>query len=85
MAPSVNTDEQEVVGEIVTRVAEREGTAPENLQPLYHVIETDALERLFRDTQGTVTFAYLGYEITVTHDQDTRVAVRELAGAASTT
>lgn len=84
--PSVESqNEREIVGEIVHQVAELEGTTPDDLRPLYHVIETDALERLFKDTRGALTFVYLDYEVTVTHDRTTRVSVEESDDVAATT
>lgn len=44
-------------------------------EPLYNVIDPDALEALFAsphsdtDREGTVTFQYCGYHVTVTSNQ----------------
>ena len=70
---------------VVQRVADAEGIEPSELEePLYDVIDPEALERLFaapedgqsRD-RGVVRFPYHGYEVTVRADGD--VSVRELA------
>lgn len=53
---------------IIQEVAEREGTNPQTLSPpLYSVIDPDSLNDLFRESTGSVTFSYLGYEIVVNH------------------
>lgn len=58
--------------EIIEKVAERDGTEPATLQPPLHaVVDTDALDALFRSTSGTsraagtVEFRYRGYTIRV--------------------
>lgn len=50
---------------VVKAVAREEGVDAENLEPLYEVIDGDALDALFRGGQGQVTFRYAGYEVTV--------------------
>lgn len=56
---------------IIAAVAEEEGVDPTELPPLYRVIDTDALDSLFRTdresgrSEGRVVFPYRGYEITV--------------------
>lgn len=52
---------------VVKAVAREDGVEPENLEPLYEVIDGEALDTLFRDGQGEVTFSYSGYEVTVDH------------------
>ena len=55
---------------ILSAVAEREGVDVDELkEPLYESIDPDALEKLFRDSTGQVTFEYLGYEVTVDHER----------------
>ena len=54
--------------QIVEAVARAEGADPTSLVvPLADVIDTDALDALFRDGAGRVTFSYYGYTVTVTH------------------
>lgn len=68
-------DDVPITHEILTAVAEREGVAPTDLdEPLYGVVDPDALESLFRTGTGTVTFSYLGYEVVV-HSDD-RVSIQ---------
>lgn len=60
----------DVAERILTSVAAREGCDALDLPPLYDVVDTDALEGLFRSGGGdadavTVTFDYHGYRITV--------------------
>ncbi|MFC3957611.1 HalOD1 output domain-containing protein [Halovivax cerinus] len=61
---------------IVTEIADREGVDPTGLTPpLQDVVDVDALEALFeptpttdRDCVGSVSFTYVGYEVTVAAD-----------------
>lgn len=53
---------------VVSAVAEREGVDPTRLPtPLNDVVDTDALEAIFRADTGRVTFEYMGYLVTVDH------------------
>jgi hypothetical protein len=55
--------------EVARAVARAEGLDPTALrQRLMEVVDTDALDRLFRETTGHVRFEYHGYEVTVTAD-----------------
>lgn len=65
---------------IVEAVAEAEGVQPAELTPpLYDVVDTDALDRLFAPnsqrqlTEGTTRFTYNGYTVTVEADGEIRV------------
>lgn len=69
-------DTESVVETITTSVASLEQTTPDKLRPLYEVIDTDALEGLFRDTRGRLTFEYLDYEVTVYHDRSVDISPR---------
>lgn len=63
---------------ILATVAEKEGVDAWDLEtPLYDVIDPDAMEALFRDGRGTVTFEYLDYVVTVDHEHAVEVAPRE--------
>ncbi|MFB6309722.1 MAG: HalOD1 output domain-containing protein [Salinirussus sp.] len=53
---------------VVKAVARREGVEESELPPLYDAIDTEALDRLFRASGGSVTFEYNGYRISVDHD-----------------
>ena len=65
-----------VVDEITAGVASLEQTTPDQLRPLYEVIDTEALENLFRETRGQLTFEYLDYEVTVHHDYSVEISPR---------
>lgn len=65
---------------IVQKVAAREGVDPTTLTPpLEHVVDTDALDALFRPTDrgrataGTVEFGYRDYAVTVDASGDIRL------------
>lgn len=57
---------------VVEAVADAEGVEPTELQPLYDVIDPDALDSLFRPqfdgrhpSRGEITFRYHGYVVHV--------------------
>ena len=54
---------------VVMAVAERSNRQPEDLRPLHDVIDTEALDTLFRSDVGIVRFPYEGYTVTVSSDQ----------------
>ena len=66
---------------VVETVAEAEGVDPVALEPpLYDVIDTDALDALFRrsdgtrsDTIGTLEFTYRGHTVVVQGREDVHV------------
>lgn len=65
---------ESVCERIVFTVADREGVDPLEIQdPLYEAINPDALETLFRESPGRVTFPYMGYLVTVTHEQEVTI------------
>ncbi len=54
---------------VVRAVADREGVDPIELdEPLYEVIDSEALDELFASGDGSVTFEYYGYEVTAHSD-----------------
>lgn len=56
---------------VISTVAARSNTDPEELDSLYSVVDPDALEALFQPgTTGTVSFRYHGYEVVVHSDGD---------------
>ncbi|PSQ49984.1 hypothetical protein BRD15_02500 [Halobacteriales archaeon SW_6_65_15] len=75
--------EQQLSSKVIEALAAEEGVAPTELRdPLYDVIELEALDDLFSDrrdgsprSDGLVVFAYQSYEVTVYSDG--RVDVRE--------
>jgi hypothetical protein len=51
---------------VVTAVADAEGVDPTELtQPLYDAVDPEALDTVFRRSDGWITFEYYGYVITV--------------------
>lgn len=60
---------------VVTAVAEETGTDPMDLEPLYNVVDSDALNTLFRSHESVtggslleVQFTYAGCDVRVTSD-----------------
>ena len=75
---------------VVEKVAAREGTDPAELHPPLHiVVDTEALDALFRSTPstdratGTVEFEYQGYAVRV--DSSGAVQIDEAISAAERT
>lgn len=60
----------ESVLSVVEAVADRSGTSPLDLPPLYDAVDPDRLDRLFTptdpETTGSALFSYAGYDVTVT-------------------
>lgn len=57
--------------QVVEAVAESTGVEPTQLQPpLYDVINPEALDSLFRNGDGSVTFDYCGRTVTVTNQAE---------------
>lgn len=51
---------------VVQAVADADDSDPVDLPPLYRVLDPDALDAIFRDRpDGSVTFEYNGYTVTV--------------------
>jgi len=64
-------DAGSLCSQVVSAVARTEDIEPVALEPrLFGAIDGDALDRLFRATDGHVSFEYHGYEVTVTSDGD---------------
>lgn len=77
-APTGVNPSETVITDIVSGVATREGVDPLDLPPLYDAVDLDALEGLLATEStfdGTITFRYCGYDVTV--DADRNVAVRD--------
>lgn len=68
-----SADSDSLIQAIITAIADREGVditevEPPAYDPLYTVINPEALETLFAtrgETDGRVVFTYEGYEVTV--------------------
>jgi len=77
-------EESSVSQRVITAVAEATDNDPTEVGPLYHVIDPDALDRLFSATpgnsrnQGHVEFAFAGCEVVVSGDGDVEVTERDL-------
>ena len=60
---------QTVSERVIELVAEQKGVDEGSLAaPLYDAIDPDALNSLFRNTEGTVAFEYLDLVVTVDHE-----------------
>lgn len=69
MASNVESDSLSM--RVVEAVAESTGVEPTQLQPpLYDVINPEALDSLFRNGDGSVTFSYCGRTVTVTNQAE---------------
>jgi hypothetical protein len=67
---------QDVTSAVVSALAAAENVRADELTPpLYDVIDPEALENLFRNTSGRVTFEYDEYHVTV--DDDHTVEIHE--------
>lgn len=56
-----------LVGAVIHLVSVATGNEPETMDPLYDVVDTDALENLFRPREeetGKIEFRYCGCEVT---------------------
>lgn len=67
---------------VVSAIAEADGVDETELPPLFHAVDPDALDALFRPGRreatesrgsGTVTFGYHGYEVSVSADGTVQV------------
>ena len=68
-------DKVDASAAVVSAVARTEAVEPVELESaLSEAVDDDALDRLFRDTTGHVTFEYHGYEVTVTSEGDISLA-----------
>jgi len=63
--------------DIVSAVARAEDVDPTDVEsPLFEVVDTETLERLFRDTRGELTVEYEDYVVTVSSDGDVSLELR---------
>lgn len=85
MSQSVREDTFEVdppSQRVIEAVAETTGNDPIEVGPLYHVIDPDALDRLFAPTdqcvrEGYVEFAFAGCDVVVRGGGEVEVSKRE--------
>lgn len=77
----MGTRQRSVTEQVIAAVAELEGVDEQELhRPLYDVVDPDALDTLFRNASATVRFEYLGYDVTVTYGDTTRVDISPIEG-----
>jgi uncharacterized protein YidB (DUF937 family) len=70
----MNAAEQTLSEAVLEVVAETEGVDPSELsEPLFSVIDPDALDALFQTSNGILTFSYHGHVITVEASGKVRV------------
>ncbi|NEU56704.1 HalOD1 output domain-containing protein [Halorussus sp. MSC15.2] len=68
---------------VITAVAEETGNDPTEVGPLYHVIDPDALDRLFTATgaggrnRGHVEFTFAGCDVVVHGNGEVEVSERD--------
>lgn len=63
-----STDSSSISEAVYQTIAEHEEVpATELTQPLYEVIDPDALDRLFRGDTGHLSFEFHGWTVTVDH------------------
>lgn len=63
------TPDESLSEAVLSEVATAEGIDPVALDtPFHDVVDVDALDSLFQDGTGEVTFEYAGYEVTVDDD-----------------
>lgn len=84
MTSNEGSDHHNHVSErILERIADESGRSPTDLDPLYDVVDPDALDCLFASTtsanrsEGRVTFDYHGYTVTVHGDGRLDIEYRE--------
>lgn len=74
---------------VIEAVAEATGDDLTEVQPLYHAIDPDALDRLFEPTGGSgrsggyVEFEFAGCEVVVRGNGEIEVTVREIGPVVS--
>ncbi len=77
-------ESQPVSQRVIAAVADETGKEPTEVGPLYHVIDPDALDRLFSATrggsraQGYVEFTFAGCNVVVRGTGDVEVSERDL-------
>ncbi len=66
---TIRSPDQSMSEAVVSRIAARKGVAPCELEPrLYDAIDPEALESVFRETTGQITFEYCDFLVTVDSD-----------------
>lgn len=72
----VMAGETTVSERIVREIARAKGVDPLDLEPLYDVIDTDALDSMFQSSPSTASleFEYSGYEVRVEGPEEIEIA-----------
>ena len=67
---------------VLIAVADAKECTPDDLEPLYNVINPEALDELFAPqadgttrSQGSVSFQYAGYQVTVSSEGDVSLEI----------
>lgn len=74
---------------VIEAVADETGKEPTEVGPLYHVIDPDALDRLFTPTRGSVrregrvAFTFGGCDVVVRENGEVEVSERDVLADAS--
>lgn len=79
---SFRCDDESLISGLVEAVAWVKGVEPTELDPLYDVVDTEALERLYRpaaEKRPRVSFSYAGCDVQI--EPDTTVTVHPSPGA----
>lgn len=82
-------DGQSTSQRVIAAVAEKTGKDSTEVGPLYHVIDPDALDRLFSATRGNgrnrghVEFTFAGCDVVVQGDGEVEVTERDLTADAT--
>lgn len=78
---TVRTNDPELSTRVIEAIAAETEADPLAMEPLYRVIDTDALDALFQGaTQGVIRFAYDGHEIEAHSDGTVLVDGTEYGG-----
>lgn len=70
-------EDRTVSAAVVSAVAELTGSAPDSIDPLYTVVDPDALDALFEADRGRVAFTYCGCDVDVSADGSVHVSESE--------
>jgi hypothetical protein len=76
--------EQSVSQRVIEAVADETGREPTEVGPLYHVVDPDALDRLFTPTRGNVRrrgrveFTFAGCDVAVCENGEVTVSERDV-------
>ncbi|NIC00981.1 HalOD1 output domain-containing protein [Halobacterium sp. R2-5] len=61
--------------QIVTKIAEENNAGVTALPPLYDTIDPEKLDALIQSLEdGSISFTYAGYEVTVTSEKEVTIA-----------